>query len=118
MSSPSAASRRAALRRRARLLRTLPDMAQVLRGSLVERYRRCGKLNCRCARKGDPGHGPAYYLVVTLAPGKTAQVYVPREHRDEVERWIDNFRRTRETLEEISSLNRELLRAGTLMARK
>ena len=97
-----------------RLLRKLPDLREVLRGSLVERYRRCGKANCRCARRGDPGHGPAYYLMVTVAPGKTVQVYVPREQKEQVERWIENFKIARETLEAISTVNRGRLKEGKL----
>lgn len=101
-------------RRRDRLLSRLPDLDKVLRGSLVTRYRRCGRPNCHCAREGDPGHGPAYYLMVTLAPGETVQIYVPKEQKQEVEAWIDNFRRVRETLEKISTVNRELLKQGKL----
>jgi hypothetical protein len=102
------------LRRRERLIEGLPDLREVLRGSLVTRYRRCGRANCHCAREGDPGHGPAYYLVVTVAPGQTLQVYVPRAKREEVEKWISNFNRARHTLEEISSVNRTLLVQGKL----
>jgi hypothetical protein len=97
------------LRRRERLIEGLPDLREILRGSLVTRYRRCGRANCHCAREGDPGHGPAYYLVVTVAPGQTLQVYVPRDKRKEVEEWISNFNRAKHTLEEISSVNRTLL---------
>lgn len=101
-------------RQRDRLLSRLPDLDKVLRGSLVTRYRRCGRANCHCALAGDPGHGPAYYLMVTLAPGETVQIYVPKEHKQEVEAWIDNFRRARETLEGISAVNRKLLKQGKL----
>jgi len=103
-------------RRRERLLRNLPDLHKILRGSLVERYRRCGRANCRCARRGDPGHGPAYSLMVTVGPGQTVQVYVPRAQKEQVERWIANFRIARQTLEEISTVNRGLLKAGKLFA--
>ena len=34
-------------------------------------------------------------LMVTVAPGKTIQVYVPKEHKEEVESWLENFQRTR-----------------------
>ena len=103
-------------RRRGQLLRRLPDLREILRGSLVERYRRCGRANCRCARKGDPGHGPAWYLMVTVGPGKTAQVYVPKQQKERVEDWIENFRITRETLERMSTVNRRLLKEGKLFA--
>jgi len=102
------------VRRHDRLLDRLPDLREILRGSLVTRYRRCGRANCHCAREGDPGHGPAYYLVVTVAPGETVQVYVPRKKKKEVGEWIRNFNRVRQTLEEISSINRTLLRQGKL----
>lgn len=101
-------------RARARLVEGLPDLEHILRGSLVERYRRCGRTNCHCADDDDPGHGPAYYLMVRVKPGKTLQVYVAKERKPEVEAWIDNFRRVRQTLEEISTRNRELLKKGKL----
>ena len=103
-----------AIKRRERLLGGLPDLKEVLRGSLVTRYRRCGVKSCHCAVEGDPGHGPAYYLMVTVGTGNTLQVYVPEEHKKQVENWIENFRRVRETLEQMSTLNRELLREGKL----
>lgn len=99
---------------RERLLGQLPDLRQVLRGSLVTRYRRCGRRNCHCANEGDPGHGPAYYLMVTVAAGRTVQVYVPKEHKAVVESWIRNFQMARDKLERISTLNRELLKRGKL----
>ena len=47
-------------RRRQALLRQLPPLKSILRGSLIERYKRCGKPGCKCAE--GPGHGPKYYL--------------------------------------------------------
>jgi len=45
-------------------------------------------------------------MMVTVAPGQTLQIYVPREHKTAVEEWVENFRLAREKLEEISTLNR------------
>ena len=103
---------------RERLLEKMPELREIVRGSLVERYRRCGRPNCHCALKGDQGHGPAYYLMVTVAPGKTVQVYVPNEHKREVQRWIKSFRRAQEVLEEVSAINRRLLKEGCLFRRE
>jgi len=50
-------------RRRKALLRKLPDLEAILKGSLVERYKRCGKPGCKCAR--GRGHGPKYYLSIS-----------------------------------------------------
>jgi hypothetical protein len=103
-----------ALKSGERILMGLPDLRQVLRGSLVTRYRRCGVKTCHCAAKGDRGHGPAYYLMVTVGTGNTLQVYVPEECKEQVEDWIENFRRVRQALEDMSTVNRELLRQGKL----
>ena len=63
-------------RRRKLLLRKLPPLESVLRGSLIERYKRCGKPGCKCAE--GPGHGPKYYLSVSY-PGRAPQMdYVPQ----------------------------------------
>lgn len=41
-----------------------PGAAGELRPStLVERYRKCGKPSCHCAREGNPGLGPIWTLV-------------------------------------------------------
>ena len=101
-------------RSRERILAKFPELGQVLRGSLVERFRRCGKPGCHCARKGDPGHGPAYYLMVTVAPGKTVTIYVPERDVEQVEAYLANFRRARAVLEEISTENRLRLKEGRL----
>src|ERR1700745_3622742 len=56
-------------RRRQALLRQLPPLKAILRGSLIERYKRCGKPGCKCA--DGPGHGPKYLSLGQL-PGIAA----------------------------------------------
>ena len=99
----------AALRkRRQALLRQLPPLRAVLRGSLIERYKRCGKPGCKCA--DGPGHGPKYYLSVSY-PGRRPQMdYVPQESYAQASEFLANYRRVRQILEEICEINRELLR--------
>src|SRR6202451_1094428 len=99
----------AALRkRRQALLRQLPPLKAVLRGSLIERYKRCGKPGCKCAR--GPGHGPKYYLSVSY-PGRRPQMdYVPQDSQRQVTESLAHYHRLREILEEICQINRELLR--------
>jgi hypothetical protein len=93
---------------RAALLRQLPPLQAILRGSLIERYKRCGKPGCKCA--DGPGHGPKYYLSVSY-PGLRPQMdYVPQESYTQTAEFLANYRRAREILEEICEINRELLR--------
>lgn len=98
----------AALRKRRKaLLRQLPPLDAVLRGSLIERYKRCGRPGCKCA--DGPGHGPKYYLSVSY-PGLRPQMdYVPQEYYEQTADFIANYHRAREILEEICEINRELL---------
>jgi hypothetical protein len=95
-------------RRRRQLLRKLPPLDAVLRGSLIERYKRCGNPNCKCAQ--GRGHGPKYYLSVSY-PGRSPQMdYVPQAAHAQVSEHLANFAQVREILEEISEINHELLR--------
>ena len=105
MSEPTTSALR---RRRGQLLRKLPPLDAILRGSLVERYKRCGNPNCKCA--DGPGHGPKYYLSVSY-PGRSPQMdYVPQADYAQVRARVANYAQVREILEEISEINHELLR--------
>ena len=42
------------------LYRKLAALGDFRPGTVSEIFRRCGKKNCACARKGHPGHGPQY----------------------------------------------------------
>jgi hypothetical protein len=101
---PTAALRR----RREALLRQLPPLKAILRGSLIERYKRCGKPGCKCAE--GPGHGPKYYLSVSHSGSHPQMDYVPQEQYEQVADFVANYHRAREILEEISEINHELLR--------
>ena len=39
-----------------------------------------------------------------------SMVYVPQEHRRQVEQFVANYRRTRQLLDEVAAINFELLR--------
>ncbi len=95
-------------RRRQTLLRQLPPLKAVLRGSLIERYKRCGKPGCKCAE--GPGHGPKYYLSVSRPGSRPRMDYVPQEVHTQAAEYVANYHRARGILEEISEINRELLR--------
>lgn len=94
--------------RRKGQLRGLPDLQQILRGSLVERYLTCGKANCKCAR--GQRHGPVWYLTVSLGPGRTVGMQVPAAKLGQVRQWLENHRQVKERLEDIAAINWELLR--------
>ncbi len=95
-------------RRRATLMRQLPPQEEMLRGSLIERYKRCGKPGCKCAT--GRGHGPKFYLSVSRAGARPQMQYVPVDYHDDVAQWLDNYRHCRRIFDEICEINFELLR--------
>lgn len=95
-------------KRRQALRRKLPSLVAILRGSLIERYKRCGKPGCKCAK--GRGHGPKYYLSVSHPRLRPQMDYVPQERQTQVKKFLANYQRAREILEEICEINRELLR--------
>ncbi len=94
--------------RRRKLIRDLPPLERLLRGSLTETYKRCGRPNCHCA--GGPGHGPKRYLVTSQPGGRPRRDYVPNAVHEHVAQLIGNFHKLREVLNEVCEINAELLR--------
>ena len=105
MPKPSAAELR---RRRHKLLGDMPPLERILRGSLIERFKRCGRPGCHCAN--GPGHGPKIYLSVSVSGERPQMDYVPNAKGCEVRALVDNFNKAREILNEICAINTELLR--------
>jgi hypothetical protein len=98
--------------RRRRAAASVPDLAEVLRGTLRRRYVRCGKESCHC-REGR-GHGPFVYLSVTLAVGRTEQITIATPDVGLARRFLANYARAYRLLEVVSAVNRELLRRRAL----
>jgi hypothetical protein len=94
--------------RREGLLKLVPPLREILRGSLIERFLTCGKLDCRCAR--GKRHGPVWYLSVSLDQAHRTGTTVPPDQIEQVRRGIQGYHRVKEHLEKISNINRELLR--------
>jgi hypothetical protein len=96
------------IKKRKLLVKSLAALqAAILRGSLIKRYKRCGKPGCKCA--DGPGHGPKYYLSISH-PGRMPEMdYVPQEQQKRVTMYLKNFQRVRKQLEEICKINRNLL---------
>jgi hypothetical protein len=102
------------LRQRAKAAGKSPPLEEVLRGTLRKRYLRCGKASCYC-RKGR-GHGPFFYLNVTLGVGRTRQITIAPEDWALALRYAQNYRRMQEALEAVSTLNRKLFEDRMLSA--
>jgi hypothetical protein len=96
-------------KRRISLLKKLTSFdPRILRGSLIERYLRCGKPGCKCTQ--GPGHGPKYYLSVSYPNQRPQQDYVPQQLHNRVVQSLANYQKLKTLLENICDINRELLR--------
>ena len=94
--------------RRRRVVTGLPPLVDILRGSVVVRTLRCGKRGCRCA--DGEGHR-ATYLSVSFAGRRTVQISVPPDLVPLAQRQVANYRAWWNAIEEVSAINRDLLRA-------
>jgi len=58
------------------IARKIVDLGDLRAGSISHTSGRCGKLNCRCHRPGQPGHGPNLRLTYKVN-GKTLTESLP-----------------------------------------
>ena len=79
---------------RERLKLQLTELGDLRPGSLVERYRKCGKPNCHCAEPGQPGHGPSWSLTHD-AKGKTVTRIIPAGFVPQTREQIAEYQRLR-----------------------
>ena len=86
------------------LVTQLPVTGEILRGSLFERTVRH---TSGCA--GGGGH-PLWVLTISYAGGRTRQFSLRREQVDDVRRWLGNYHKLKEAIEDICELNHALLR--------
>jgi hypothetical protein len=99
----------AALERRRQAIKLeITELGDLRPGSLVERYRRCGKASCRCMREGERGHGPAWSLTRSLS-GRTVTRLVPSGQAVDMTRaHLAEYRRLRRLLHEFLELSERL----------
>jgi len=102
---------------RIKLWPSLTGPAWILAGTLVKRYLRCRRDGCPICRK-QGGHGPAYYLSVRGADGKTRMVYVPRARLAEARHGVQAYRRLKEGLRRLSAEELRRWRQGTRRAER
>ena len=77
-------------------------------GSLVGRYRKCGKANRHCAAAGETGHGPSWSLTRDLQ-GKTVTRVIPAGAAVERTReQLDEHRRFRAWSRELVEISEKL----------
>lgn len=94
---------------RERLLRRLPDLRQIVRGSLLKRVIRHREGCPKCA--AGEGH-PIWVLAIGYPGGRTRHLSLRAEQVPQVRAWLVNYRKCKAVLEKVCELNQRLLRAA------
>lgn len=100
----------ALLERRQSIQSRIASLGDLRPGSLVGRYRKCGKPSCHCAQPGDPGHGPSWSLTHAVA-GKTVTRVIPPAARAQTEAQIEEYRRFRALSKELVEVSEAICEA-------
>jgi hypothetical protein len=96
--------------RKFELLREFAIPDELLPGSLVQSYTRCGKPSCHCAK----GKGHVGWSLVFMAGGKRQAQRIPKESVEEVQKRVDAGRKFQDAVREVLAANAQLL----VLARK
>lgn len=81
---------------------------KILRGSIVESYKKCGKPGCKCAK--GKGHGPKHSITINFPKRRPENDYVPLKYVTQVKEYVSNYHQFKEIIEQICAINREILK--------
>jgi hypothetical protein len=97
-------------KRRAELRAELAAVGDLRPGSLVGRYRKCGKPNCHCATDPAGGHGPSWSLTRQVG-GKTVTRIIPADGVEQTRQQIAEYQRLRRLTRELVEVSERLCEA-------
>lgn len=92
--------------RREAKLKQLASAKPFVAASLCPVSRRCGNPDCKCAQ-GEPHQA---YALTFKVHGKTKTVHVPKDRVEEVKKWVQEHKRIKGLIQEISNLSLASLR--------
>jgi hypothetical protein len=95
-------------RQRLKLREAISVPEEIIKGSPVEVERVCGKPNCRCT-EGRKHKG--LYLSQYIK-GKPHMTHIPRNMEKRVRAGVENYRRLKKYINELSAVNLELVKRG------
>ena len=94
--------------KRDQLTTAIAQIGDMRPGSLVARFRKCGKASCHCAKKGGKGHGPSYSLTHPVA-GKTLTRIIPAGPAVELtQQQVAEYHRFRDLIRELITVSEQI----------
>lgn len=107
-------------RLRARFETRAHELAQVgflIRGSIIERFSRCGTAGCACHDDPPKLHGP-YWQWTTKVKGKTVTRNLNDDQKRRYEQWMDNAKRVDQIVIELYEISSQASAILTDMERQ
>jgi len=93
---------------REQLRSQLSQIGEMRPGSLVARFRKCGKSSCHCAKKGSKGHGPSYSLTRPVA-GKTVTRIIPTGPAvEQTRQQLEEYHRFRQLVQQLLNVSEQI----------
>lgn len=77
-------------------------------GSLVARFRKCGKSSCHCAKKGAKGHGPSYSLTHAVGGRTRTRVIPVGPAVSQAQQQLEEYRRFRELVQQLVAVSEQI----------
>jgi hypothetical protein len=96
--------------RRDEIRAELAGIGDLRPGSLVGRYRKCGKPDCHCTGEQDEGHGPSWSLTRAVG-GRTVTRIIPAAAVPRTREQIAEYRRLRRLTGELVEVSEGLCEA-------
>ena len=93
----------------ARLKTRLREIGFICEGTLLERWMRCGKANCVCARSKARWHGP-YFELSWKRKGKTVSRRLSSEEASLYRQWVANRQRLQSIIGEMQQVSQKAQR--------
>ena len=86
------------------IIKVITNLSFFRPGTLLERYRKCGKPNCHCANEGAKGHGPQWSLT-RAKKGKTITKIIPADAVDITKKQIAEHKEFTRCVSELVEVN-------------
>lgn len=90
--------------RRQALLEQLTEVGFVIRGSILERFSRCGSPGCACHADPPRLHGP-YWQWTAKIKGKTVTRNLTQQQVARYREWVDNAQRLDQIVQQLHELS-------------
>ena len=96
------------IKQKTRTLEKIKSLDNVIKGSIIEMKRFCGKKNCKCAKTKIPHKS---LFLSFKYKGKTKMIPIKKEQIPEIKSRISSYKELKSAIDELAMVNAELLRS-------